>query len=72
MDNFPSSKEISEVMRMTGCDRRTARRALLDSMCQVRGAYVLLLDALRKGEIQAIGTNTKTGKVENIPTSAWR
>ena len=72
MADRPREKEILEVMRATGCDRDTARRALIDSLREVRAAYALLVDALRKGEIQARGTNTETGKVENIPTSAWR
>ena len=64
-------KDILEVMRDTGCDRRKAKRALIDAWRQVREAEALLLDALRKGEISAIGTNTETGRQENIPASYW-
>lgn len=71
-DEPPTQEEIREVMDATGCNKRTARRLIIEAMHEVRAAEKLLIDALRKGEIEAIGTNTKTGKVENIPTSAWR
>jgi len=67
----PRQKEILEVMRATGCDRRTARRALVASLREVRIAYAMLIDALCRGEIRAVGINTETGKQENIPLDYW-
>jgi hypothetical protein len=67
----PREEDILEVMRATGCTRRKARRALIEASREVWSAYVLLVDALRKGEISARGTNTETGKQENIPASYW-
>jgi N-acetylmuramic acid 6-phosphate (MurNAc-6-P) etherase len=71
-DEPPTQKEIREVMDATGCDRKTARRKIIEAMREVRAAEKLLIDALRRGEIEAIGTNTETGRQENIPPEYWR
>ena len=67
----PREKEIIEVMRATGCTRLAARRSLIKAFREVREAEAMLIDALRKGQIKARGTNIKTGKQENIPASYW-